>query len=110
MEIAPDGGYVIINSEGIIIKTDAYGEILWENNAGAGKREPNEMFSFRPVGQADDGYLIAWEKSTFEQPLAFASHGLAPTSPLVSQHLIVTKFDLNGKEEWEKTRNIPMKE
>jgi hypothetical protein len=109
LELAQDGGYAVITSRGGLIKTDADGEIMWERVVtGTTDIKNNEDVRLIPVGQVDEGYLIALEKYTFEGPL-YDSTGLWTPTPLVSQQLLFTKFNLDGDIEWENTHNLPIK-
>jgi hypothetical protein len=108
VEPAQDGGY-IFTGRGRLIKTDADGEIMWERVVtGATDIKDNEDVRLVPVGQVDEGYLIALKKFTFEGPLR-DSTGLWTPTPLISQQLIFTKFNLDGDIEWEKTHDLPIK-
>jgi hypothetical protein len=108
VEPAQDGGY-IFTGRGRLIKTDSDGEIMWESVVtGATDIKDNEDVRLVPVGQVDKGYLIALEKFTFEQPIR-DSTGLWTPSPLTSQQIIFTKFNLDGDIEWERTHNLPIK-
>jgi hypothetical protein len=108
-ELAKDGGYVFITSKGKLTKIDSNCETMWERVAtGATDIKDNEDVRRIPVGQVEEGYLIALEKFTFEGPIR-DSTGLWTPSPLSSQQLIFTKFNLDGDIEWEKTHNLPIK-
>jgi hypothetical protein len=105
IEVIKDGGYAITTNAGRIIITDTEGRILWEKTAaGATNLKYNEEFLIKPIGHVDDGYLIALEKSAHELPV-----DPSVMSPLISQQLIVTKFNLNGDIEWENSYDLPIK-
>jgi hypothetical protein len=105
MELAQDGGIVVITWQAKIIKIAPTGEIAWAKTAsGASNLKDNEKIMIKPIGPVAEGYFVALEKDGFKLPVS-----PEVVSPLTSQKLIFTKFSADGDIEWDNSYNLPIK-